>query len=728
MISRRTHFRPLLLALALAWLCGTRYATAQQVEREETAVRITAIDTSAFPTVRVRLLLTGAGGARVTDLSRLGLRENGLPVPEATPGETPVGIDLAFVIDANADFLQADELGGVTRRDKVAASLERFAAGNMDPSGLDRVSVVVPDEARQSAVFLVEDASQPAELSSAVAAYAPTGPADQPRRATPLQTMLAAALDHLTARADDGRFQAVLLYTDGARLNQQLDYPALVEAAQAAGIPIYVAVLGLDVSPEEQSNVSRLTDPTNGRSVPMPQPESADPLYALFAAHHNQTELVYASPVRQNGTQQVAVNLGNARATGTYELSLAPPEVVLDVPRTQVRRAGSAVDTPLPLLQPAVLPLTARVVWPDGGARRLAQVRFLVDGVEQPLGTLPQPDASGRLPLAWDISERDAGNYLLSVEVTDELGFRAAAEPVAVTIEIARPQPPTPTPAPTAAPEVAPPPGAPAALLLPLLLLAAAGGALVWATRRARRPKPAPTPAAADALPPPAWGEDHVPVLEWASPAGRVEQIELLADNVTFGRDPDAVDVVLEDPSVSRLHARLRRNADGEYWLYDEGSATGTFLNYERLGLAARQVRHGDSVQMGRVALSFRLELPRPPGKNGLPNPPNGDGAEQVGRPEAAATEPASADVGDGAGESADGPHGGEETPSAASPAPEMPPEQGDEGDSASRADTEPDPPVTADESGADVAEASSRQDNDDRAGDGETPASEEEA
>lgn len=90
------------------------------------------------------------------------------------------------------------------------------------------------------------------------------------------------------------------------------------------------------------------------------------------------------------------------------------------------------------------------------------------------------------------------------------------------------------------------------------------------------------------------------------------EQIELTAADVTIGRDDTAVDIIVDAPSISRLHARIRRTAEGEYWLYDEGSEAGTFLNYERLGLAPRPLQHNDVVQLGRVTLRFRLELPRP--------------------------------------------------------------------------------------------------------------------
>ena len=50
-------------------------------------------------------------------------------------------------------------------------------------------------------------------------------------------------------------------------------------------------------------------------------------------------------------------------------------------------------------------------------------------------------------------------------------------------------------------------------------------------------------------------------------------------------------------------------------------SAAGTFLNHEPLGLAPRPLSHNDVIQLGRVTLRFRLEMPgvdrRPPTADG---------------------------------------------------------------------------------------------------------------
>ncbi len=606
----RRRVTPLLFymtALLAIFAMMPEFATGQ-IERQNNNLQITAVDAADFPTVSVRVLTTTTGGAPITDQSRLILRENGVPITETTAAQVPVGVDLALVVDANTDFLQFDDRSGLNRRDKLAASVARYTAQFMDPAGLDRVSVVVPADAEESPLFLAQDVARPGELAEALAAYTPAAP-----RATPLQAMLAAAIEHL-ASTEGGRFRAVLLFTDGARLDRQLDFQSLVEQAQAANVLLYAAILGAEASPEEIANVTRLTDPANGLYIHMPEPEATDPLYAIFQAQSRQAELSYRSDLRENGAHEVSVSIGNVRASAGFELELAAPEVTLESSSTAIRRVGMAPDTPLTLLQPAVLPLTVRVSWPDGQPRRLVEFTFNVNGVAQPVAVEPAPDAAGQLPLPWDISERDQGVYTLDVAIVDEFGFRAQSAPLEIDIDVARPSPPTPTPAPT--PVSAAILGASDDVPWPLLIPALAAGAMAgfWLWRRARRkavvgasdPLPKITPASG----PPA-DDRHVAVLAWLNDAGEIaDQIDLTAADVTLGREPDEVDVVIEDPSISRLHARIRRNQAGEHWLFDEGSIMGTYLNYERLGLAPRQLQHGDVVQLGRVTLRFRLELP----------------------------------------------------------------------------------------------------------------------
>lgn len=604
-------------------------ATGSAVAQDEPDLRISAIDLADFPTVGVRLLTRDAASAPITDLSGLVLRENRAPIPDFELARVPTGVDLVLVLDANDTILQTDETDGPTRLDKVAASVEQYARQFMNPAGLDRVTVIAPDESGSGVTILGEDIASPQELAQVVAAYQPAAPP----RVTPLNDMLIAALDHLAERRDDGRFQSILLFTDGARLDQQLAYQDLARAAQTGGVPFFGAILGATADPNEVASLERLAGPTRGQVAHMPEPTALDGFYRLFQSQGQQTEARYRSLVRRGGEVEVSAALGNVRASAPFTLTLIQPELSLAIPNATIRRAGSAIDTPLPLLQPAIVPLTATLTWPDGIRRDLTEFAFLVNGRRQPLPATTVPDDAGAIPLVWDISNADAGAYELQVLARDVLGYEMSSPPQTVAITVDRPVPNTPTPRPT----VVPVPSLslpvdmdlnhPIMWLLPILFAAVVvGGWLAIRRARARRASRDPGDRPDQAAPVPATtpaDDRHVAILERLSAGGAaLERTVLTARDTLIGRDPEYATLVVDDPTVARLHARLRQTDDAAYWLYDEGSASGTFLNHVRLGLAPRQVQHGDHVQFGRVAFRFTLQLPPEAPPVPPPDPP----------------------------------------------------------------------------------------------------------
>jgi hypothetical protein len=88
--------------------------------------------------------------------------------------------------------------------------------------------------------------------------------------------------------------------------------------------------------------------------------------------------------------------------------------------------------------------------------------------------------------------------------------------------------------------------------------------------------------------------------------------IRVQARSLYIGRDAARAQIVFADPSVSRLHARLVEEGDGVYMLHDEGSASGTFVNDERVDLQPRRLKSGDVIEFGRQRVIF--ESPDPIG------------------------------------------------------------------------------------------------------------------
>jgi pSer/pThr/pTyr-binding forkhead associated (FHA) protein len=91
------------------------------------------------------------------------------------------------------------------------------------------------------------------------------------------------------------------------------------------------------------------------------------------------------------------------------------------------------------------------------------------------------------------------------------------------------------------------------------------------------------------------------------------DPIPLIGIDLTFGRDAALASVVLDDASISGLHARLIRQADGGYVLKDQGSTGGTYVNFSPVPEAGSRLQHGDRVHVGRLSFRFRLADPPPP-------------------------------------------------------------------------------------------------------------------
>lgn len=76
-----------------------------------------------------------------------------------------------------------------------------------------------------------------------------------------------------------------------------------------------------------------------------------------------------------------------------------------------------------------------------------------------------------------------------------------------------------------------------------------------------------------------------------------------LTASFSVGRS-SSCDLPLADSKVSRKHAVINRQADGEYWLSDLGSANGTYVNQMRVAQPVR-LRAGDEIRVGSFLFEF---------------------------------------------------------------------------------------------------------------------------
>jgi len=90
-----------------------------------------------------------------------------------------------------------------------------------------------------------------------------------------------------------------------------------------------------------------------------------------------------------------------------------------------------------------------------------------------------------------------------------------------------------------------------------------------------------------------------------------VSPIPISGTDMTFGTDPVQSMRVLDDLSISPLHARIKQTEGGGFIIYDHGSVAGTWVNYEPVPLDGRRLAHGDRIHFGQ--LFYRFDLNRPP-------------------------------------------------------------------------------------------------------------------
>src|SRR5262245_8013092 len=91
------------------------------------------------------------------------------------------------------------------------------------------------------------------------------------------------------------------------------------------------------------------------------------------------------------------------------------------------------------------------------------------------------------------------------------------------------------------------------------------------------------------------------------------------AENLLRAGRLGTLEIVLDDGSVSRRHAEVRRTDNG-WWVRDLESTNGTYVNGVRLSNGERQLHSRDIVQFGKVAMMVELNEPAPGDSANLPS------------------------------------------------------------------------------------------------------------
>jgi pSer/pThr/pTyr-binding forkhead associated (FHA) protein len=98
------------------------------------------------------------------------------------------------------------------------------------------------------------------------------------------------------------------------------------------------------------------------------------------------------------------------------------------------------------------------------------------------------------------------------------------------------------------------------------------------------------------------------PLLQAAEQPPESKSYYLDAKQVRIALGRQACPVLLDHPTVSRVHAWIDRLRDGSHALRDAGSSNGTFVNGQRI--TQHMLAAGDIIQIGRFKLVYQRNRP----------------------------------------------------------------------------------------------------------------------
>lgn len=99
--------------------------------------------------------------------------------------------------------------------------------------------------------------------------------------------------------------------------------------------------------------------------------------------------------------------------------------------------------------------------------------------------------------------------------------------------------------------------------------------------------------------------DDSMIAILWVKEGNRRGRIHQVKDGFVVGRENADVDIELNDPKVSKSHARFKLEEDG-FELWDFGSKNGTYVNGERIK-AATPLQENDLIKFGDTVFVLKI-------------------------------------------------------------------------------------------------------------------------
>lgn len=587
----------------------------------KSAIRVSSVATTNFPQITFEMEAYDAAGQFITTLfpSAVEIAEgDNLLLANEVALKEP---GLETIVAVNPGILFLNTYLGYTNWDRIQYTLVNWAE-SIPPGGKDIYHLIGGE--------LVQELSytSPRSFASLIDEYQPNFLAESPSLYA-----LSTALELAAGPKEDPHTNAAILWITPSLNNTLLELlPPIIDQAERQGTPVHVWLVGTAYAAETQSAVlmKELAERSNGSFFLytglefLPEiEESLQPLRYYY-------QVGYASQVTDPGqhtfdTTVYYESLELKATTQRFEVQLKPPNpIFLSLPSIIEQKwemPGNAIE---PKLQPEYAHLSLLIEFPDGIQRTITASRLFIDG------ELVQENLTAPFDrFEWYIGETaETTTHTIYAEITDGLGYTSQTLEMPITLEVGdRPLTFFANTRLVAAVAIS----IAALILVAAITLTGQRRNLLVEQRQAARASldPLTQPVIIQQESPPLTAVEtaHKPeatiapgpisqYLEQVSPArliflsGRTPNeaekvIVLDSDEITIGRSAQQADVVVDQPTVGRLHARILRDEQGNLTLFDCDSETGTWIRYAPVGKHGAQLHDGDLIQFGQEVFRF---------------------------------------------------------------------------------------------------------------------------
>ncbi|MBE0671141.1 MAG: FHA domain-containing protein [Anaerolineales bacterium] len=626
----RKFFTPL---LSLVLLLGS--VPSVRAQENTASATLYNAEASAFPSVSAFLDVFDAQKIFASGLKpeAVTVIENGVPYPVDSLNEIAVPLQLVIAVNQGTP-LDARNANGLSRFQRVSQVIVQWAQSRPSdlPDDLSLVSQAGP----------VINHAPPADFIVGLNGFQP-----DMRAATPNLQSLATAIETVSAQTPRlGMKRAILFITPQMEVSDlAASIEPYIQSAKEKNIRIFIWYVDANTTFANTSAAvfNNLAIQTGGTMFQYSGEERFPDPEVYFSALRRVYSLAYTSRAMVSGDYPVSVqvNLPSGVVNSNdqkFNVNIQPPNAFPVAPALQITRQAPE-DDPFntEILLPETQTIEIIVEFPDGHPRPLARTTLYVDGVIADENTAEPFNI-----FTWDLKAYTAnGEHVITVEAVDNLGLNKTSMGLPVMITVVKP------------------PSGPAALLakyrtpitfgsiifagLVLFFILLSGRLRIPSLRAAQQTRRAEADPLTQTIQTEAE-EETTPIA--AAPAGKpkkrrtpskkkeaepksskeaaasfirinsdgqyaaVAPIALAENEIVFGTDPVQSTQILDDPSISSVHARLRLTDEGVYLLQDNNSIAGTWVNYEPVPREGYRLAHGDMVHFGQLMYRFMLKVP----------------------------------------------------------------------------------------------------------------------